>query len=174
MCHNRRLFWLTATVHVFNWVCFLLSFFWVEMHRWILLFCVATLIYTIVIHRGIIRDGQFRERNGSRMGWGWRYTGWRKAVVIVAGCITVLMVLLSGHHGHSGLRGEIIDGAYWMVQGSIRIQQVTKEEYTALHCYESVRWYGKGLVFTANAFAYYAEIRDNEKIAALRRKLGKA
>lgn len=171
--YNRRLFWLTAAVHGVNWVCFILSLFWIEMHRWMVLFGFPLLVFGLVMHSVMIKDGQFRvDAFGCRGGYRWKYTGWRTGVVVVAVCIAVLMIIISGTpKGNLMYRGEIIDGAYWLVNGSRRIRQITEKEYTGLILIDSARLYGMLLAITANPFAYYAEIRTLEKIKTMRKTL---
>ena len=163
---NRRLFWLTAAVHGLNWLCYLLSIFWVEMHRWMMVFFLLMFIYVIVMDCLMKRDGKFREPSF----WGkeeWKFTGWRAGLVGVSACVTMLMFAIGVGILAEG-QGTIVDDIYWIENHGDYVRQITWEEYSKLIRAEASMVYGFFLFPTANPLAYYAEEQSQfrEKIKA--------
>ena len=162
MCCNRRWLWLTAAVHGLNWLCWLLSIFWVEMHRWLPFFFLPMFIYILVMYFVTKKNEEFLNTSFWDRVSRWQYTGWRAGFVGVTACITVLMFAIGAGIMAEG-QGTIVDDAYWIVNHGDYVRQITWEEYSRLIRAEASMMYGFFLYPTADPLAYYAEERSKAR-----------
>ena len=164
---NRRLFWLTAAVYGLNWLCYLLSIFWVEMHRWMVVFFFPVFIYIIIMLYVMKKNDKCRKEMFLTKLELKNIRGWRAVLIGLSGAVALLTFVIAMVCLVNG-SGEIIDGVYWLTNKGDLVRQITWEEYSKLIRAEASMVYGFFLFPTANPLAYYAEERSQfrEKIKA--------